>query len=95
MVTPTISDFAFSAFYPGVGSGLRITTPIGPIRLDLARRFHAPAVVTLTGDHPFRAAIATGDDPAAGCFEDITPPATTALGGDDADLLRVYRVSCP
>jgi len=35
MVTPTISDFAFSAFYPGVGSGLRITTPIGPIRLDV------------------------------------------------------------
>ena len=35
MVTPTIPDFAFSAFYPGVGSGLRITTPIGPIRLDV------------------------------------------------------------
>jgi outer membrane protein assembly complex protein YaeT len=35
MVTPTVSDFAWSAFFPGVGSGLRITTPIGPIRLDV------------------------------------------------------------
>jgi len=35
-VTPSVSDFALSAFYPGVGSGLRITTPIGPIRLDVA-----------------------------------------------------------
>jgi len=31
-----VSDFAWSAFFPGVGSGLRITTPIGPIRLDVA-----------------------------------------------------------
>ena len=35
MVTPTVSDFAWSALFPGVGSGLRITTPIGPIRLDV------------------------------------------------------------
>ena len=35
MVTPSVPDFAWSAFYPGVGSGLRITTPIGPIRLDV------------------------------------------------------------
>jgi outer membrane protein insertion porin family len=35
-VTPRVSDFAWSAFFPGVGSGLRITTPIGPIRLDVA-----------------------------------------------------------
>jgi len=35
MVTPNVSDFAWSAFFPGVGGGLRITTPIGPIRLDV------------------------------------------------------------
>jgi outer membrane translocation and assembly module TamA len=34
-VTQAVSDFAWSAFFPGVGSGLRITTPIGPIRLDI------------------------------------------------------------
>jgi outer membrane protein insertion porin family len=35
MVTPSVTDFAWSAFFPGVGGGLRITTPIGPIRLDV------------------------------------------------------------
>jgi outer membrane protein insertion porin family len=35
LVTPSVTDFAWSAFFPGVGGGLRITTPIGPIRLDL------------------------------------------------------------
>ena len=34
-VTPTIKDFSLNDFYPGVGGGLRITTPIGPIRLDV------------------------------------------------------------
>jgi outer membrane protein insertion porin family len=35
LVTSNVSDFAWDAFYPGVGSGLRIATPIGPIRLDV------------------------------------------------------------
>ena len=35
LVTPSVTDFAWSAFFPGVGGGLRITTPIGPIRLDV------------------------------------------------------------
>jgi outer membrane protein insertion porin family len=34
-VTPEIKDFSFNDFFPGVGGGLRITTPIGPIRLDV------------------------------------------------------------
>ena len=92
---PLITDTPIWLSYTHGGTALALPYESPSSVLDLARRFHAPAVVTLTGDHPFRAAIATGDDPAAGCFEDITPPATTALGGDDADLLRVYRVSCP
>jgi outer membrane protein insertion porin family len=34
-VSPRVNDFALSDLFPGVGAGLRITTPIGPIRLDV------------------------------------------------------------
>jgi outer membrane protein insertion porin family len=34
-VTPEVKDFSFNDFHPGVGGGLRLTTPIGPIRLDV------------------------------------------------------------
>jgi outer membrane protein insertion porin family len=35
MVTPRARDFAFSEFFPGAGAGLRITTPIRPLRFDM------------------------------------------------------------
>ena len=35
-VTPEVSDLSFSAFKSGAGGGLRVATPVGPIRLDAA-----------------------------------------------------------
>ena len=35
-VTPEVGDLSFSAFKSGAGAGLRVATPVGPIRLDAA-----------------------------------------------------------
>jgi outer membrane protein insertion porin family len=34
-VTPEVGDLELSAFKSGAGAGLRVTTPVGPIRLDV------------------------------------------------------------
>jgi outer membrane protein insertion porin family len=35
-VTPEVGDLSFSAFKSGAGAGLRVATPVGPIRFDVA-----------------------------------------------------------
>jgi hypothetical protein len=94
---PLITDAPIWLPYTHGGTALALPFESPASVLDLAHRFGAPAVVVL-GSNPFRAAMtaaAAGADPAVRCFEDVTPPSTTALGGDDADTLRVYRVVCP
>ena len=92
---PLITDAPIWLPYTHGGTALALPFESPTSVLDLAHRFGAPAVVLLSADNPFRAALAAGTDPAAHCFEDVTPPATPALGGEDADTLRVYRVVCP
>ncbi len=92
--SPVITDVPI--WLPYTRGGTAIALPHEPPSsvLDLARRFHATTVVSLTSDNPFRTAIEQGA-PDADCFEDITPPPTPALGGHASDTLRVYRVVCP
>jgi outer membrane protein insertion porin family len=57
-VAPRVQDFSFAEFFPGVGGGLRITTPIGPIRLDVGYGLkkvsdHDRIQVYLTVGHAF------------------------------------------
>jgi hypothetical protein len=91
---PVITDYPIWLPYTRGGTALALPFEPPTSVLDLARRFGATTVVVLSAGHPFRSAIATGAD-GAECFSDVTPPPTPALGGDDADTLRVYRVVCP
>jgi hypothetical protein len=90
---PVITDVPI--WLPYTRGGTAVALPYEPPSsvLDLARRFGATTVVSLTTDHPFRAAIEHGDD-ASVCFRDITPPSTPALGGHSSDTLKVYAVVC-
>jgi hypothetical protein len=92
---PLITDAPIWLPYTHGGTAVALPFESPASVLDLAHRFGARAVVVVSGDQPFRAAVAANTDPAASCFEDVTPPPTKALGGHDADTLRVYRVVCP
>ena len=92
---PLVTDAPIWLPYTRGGAAVALPYETPTSVLDLARRFGAPAVVSVTSDHPFRAAITAGVDPAAHCFQDVTPPSTPALDGHAGDTLRVYRVSCP
>ncbi len=92
--SPVITDVPI--WLPYTRGGTAIALPFEPPSsvLDLAHRFGATTVVSLIGDHPFRAAIQRGANGSA-CFQDVTPPPTPALGGHSSDTLRVYRIVCP
>ncbi|MEA2518908.1 MAG: hypothetical protein QOF49_988, partial [Chloroflexota bacterium] len=93
---PLITDAPIWLPYVRGGTALAVPYESPSSVLDLARRFHAPGVVLLNGSaHPFSTALRTTADPAAGCFDDVTPPATAQLRGDDADAVRIYRIVCP
>jgi hypothetical protein len=92
---PLITDAPIWLPYVRGGTALALPFESPSSVLDLAHRFHSPAVVLLSSDNPFRAAMSLGSDPATDCFEDVTPLSTPQLGGEDADTLRVYRVVCP
>jgi translocation and assembly module TamA len=34
-VTPELGDLGFDAFRTGAGAGLRLATPVGPVRVDV------------------------------------------------------------
>ena len=62
--------------------------------LDLARTFGARLLVIERDDHGRWPAVLAGDDPAAGCFQEIDLPATT-LDDRAARGLRAFRIGCP
>jgi outer membrane translocation and assembly module TamA len=57
-VTPEVNDLKLSAFKSGAGAGLRVATPVGPIRLDVGYALQpipseSRAQVYLTVGFPF------------------------------------------
>ena len=91
---PVVTDVPI--WLPYSRGGTAIALPYEPPTsvLDLAHRFRATWVVSLTSDNPFRFAIERQAE-GAECFQDVTPAPTPALGGHASDTLRVYRVVCP
>jgi outer membrane protein insertion porin family len=55
-VTPEVRDFAWSAFRVGVGGGLRLITPVGPLRVDLGY-----ALTPIPGENRLQVYFAVGN----------------------------------
>jgi hypothetical protein len=90
---PVITDFPIWLPYTRGGTALALPHEPASSVLDLARHFGAKTVAILEG-FALRDEIASGSADAR-CFEDVTPPATPALGGHSGDTLHVYRIVCP
>jgi len=88
---PIITDYPIWLPYTRGGTAVALPYESAASVLDLARRFKVSTVAVLQSEA--RAVILDGSAE-AGCFQDVTPPATVALGGHAADTLRVYRVVC-
>ena len=55
-VTAEVSQLAWSAFRVGVGGGLRLNTPVGPVRVDFGY-----ALTPIPGENPFQVYFALGN----------------------------------
>ena len=55
-VTPEVRQLAWNAFRVGVGGGLRLNTPVGPIRIDFGY-----ALTPIPGENRFQVYFALGN----------------------------------